>query len=88
MNQLVTITINGKTIQVPGHYTVMQAADRMKIDIPRLCYLKDISETAACRICIVDIEGINTLKNSCTVKVAEGMVVKTNTDRVKRAVKE
>lgn len=83
----VKLTINGKTIEVPSDYTIMEAADTLGIDIPRLCFLKDLNETSACRICVVEIDGIRSLKNSCTVKVSEGMVVRTNTERVKKSVK-
>lgn len=83
---LVRVTINGKTVEVDKSSTIMEAATVAGVDIPRLCFLKDINETSACRICVVEIEGIRTLKNSCTVKVSDGMVVRTNTERVKKAV--
>jgi len=89
MADLVKLTINGKEVEVPSSYTVMDAAYKLGIDIPRLCFLKDINETSACRICVVEIQqGPRTMiKNSCTVKVAEGMVVRTNTPRVIKNVK-
>lgn len=87
MEKQVTITINGKTAQVPASFTVMQAAESMGIYIPRLCFLKGINENSSCRVCVVEIQGIRTLKNSCTVKVNEGMVVKTNSPRVRTSVK-
>lgn len=84
--KMVNVKINGIDVKVPANYTIMQAADKLGIYIPRICFLKDISETSACRLCVVEIEGLRTLKNSCTVKVSEGMVVKTNTDRVRSSV--
>ncbi len=84
--KMVNVKINGIDVKVPANYTIMQAADKIGVYIPRICYLKDISETSACRLCVVEIEGLRTLKNSCTVKVSEGMVVRTNTDRVKNSV--
>ncbi len=87
MENKVTVTINGKSIQVNKDYTVMQAADELGIKIPRLCFLKGINENSSCRVCVVEIEGIRTLKNSCSVKVSDGMVVRTNTPRVRRSVK-
>ncbi len=89
MADLVKLTINGKEVEVPSSYTVMDAAYKLGIDIPRLCFLKGINETSACRVCVVEIQqGPRTMiKNSCTVKVADGMVVRTNTERVHRAVK-
>lgn len=84
---MVKLIINNQQVEVSNDFTILQAANKLGIDIPRLCFLKDINETAACRICVVEIEGIKSLKNSCTVKVSEGMVVKTNTPRIKKAVK-
>ena len=84
----VNVTIDGKTILVPENNTIMEAAYKLGIDIPRLCFLKEISESSSCRICVVEIEGLNTLKNSCTVKVWDKMVVKTNTKRVNNAVRK
>jgi len=84
----VKVTINNKEVVVPSGTTIMDAAKVIGIDIPRLCFLKNINETSACRVCVVEIEGIKTLKNSCTVQVTDGMVVRTNTKRVHDAVKQ
>ncbi|MDY0064483.1 MAG: NADH-dependent [FeFe] hydrogenase, group A6 [Bacilli bacterium] len=81
------LIINGKNVEVPDQYTILEAANTAGIDIPRLCFLKGINENSSCRLCVVEIKGIKTLKNSCTVKVSEGMVITTNSDRVKRTVK-
>ncbi|MBQ3253193.1 MAG: iron hydrogenase small subunit [Acholeplasmatales bacterium] len=86
MADLIKVTINGKTVEVPKGSTVMDAAYALGIDIPRLCFLKNINETSACRLCVVEIDGIRTLKNSCKVEATDGMVVRTNTKRVKDAV--
>ena len=88
MQKLVTVTIDGKTIQVPAEYTIMQAADELGINIPRLCFLKDINENASCRVCVVEIAGMRSLKNSCSVQVWDGINVLTNTKRVRTAVKQ
>ena len=88
MEKLVNIIINGKSAQVPAHYTILEAAEEMGIFIPRLCFLKGINENSSCRLCVVEIKGLRTLKNSCTVKVTEGMEVLTNTKRVKNSVTE
>ena len=88
MQKLVTVTIDGKTIQVPAEYTIMQAADELGINIPRLCFLKDINENASCRVCVVEIAGMRSLKNSCSVQVWEGINVLTNTKRVRTAVRQ
>ena len=86
--KLVTLKIDNKEISVPADYTILQAATKAGIYIPRLCFLKGIHENSNCRICVVEIEGQRTLKNSCTVTVANGMAVKTNTPRVIKSVKE
>lgn len=78
----VTIKINGKEITVPKNYTVMQAADELGITIPRLCFLKDINETSACRLCVVDVKNMRGLKNSCTLAIVDGMEVDTNTEEI------
>lgn len=87
----VNVTINGITVSVPEDYTVLQAAKEAGIDIPTLCYLKDINEVAACRLCIceVDINGrpMRNLPASCVLQVEDGMNVRTNTQRVRKAVK-
>jgi iron-only hydrogenase group A len=83
----VKLTINNKFVEVPSSFTVLEAATYAGIDIPRLCFLKGINENSSCRLCVVEIKGIRTLKNSCTIKVSEGMVITTNSDRVKRTVK-
>lgn len=83
----VTLTINGIQVQVPSNYTVLEAAKEAGIDIPTLCYLKDINEVGACRVCLVEVEGGRSLQASCVLPVSEGMVVKTNTKHVRETVK-
>ena len=63
----VNVTINGIQVEVPSTATVLDAAKIAGVDIPRLCFLKGINENSSCRLCVVEIEGIRTLKNSCTV---------------------
>ena len=86
MADLIKVTINGKTVEVPKGSTILDAAYAAGVDIPRLCFLKEINETSACRLCVVEIDGIRTLKNSCKVEATDGMVVRTNTQRVKDSV--
>ncbi|MDI6617607.1 MAG: NADH-dependent [FeFe] hydrogenase, group A6 [Clostridiales bacterium] len=85
--QMVNITIDGIKAQVPSNYTVLKAAKSLNIDIPTLCYLKGINEVGACRMCVVEVERARTLQASCVLPVSEGMVVKTNTFRVREARK-
>ena len=86
MANLVNLTIDGKKISVPSDYTIMKAADSIGISIPRLCFLEGIHEESNCRVCVVKVEGQNGLKTSCSTKVAEGMVVNTDTKEVFEAV--
>lgn len=86
MSDMIKLTINGKAVEVPRGSTVLDAANAAKVDIPRLCFLKHINETSACRLCVVEIEGIKTLKNSCCVAATDGMVVRTDTPRVRQSV--
>ena len=75
---LVTLTIDNQKVTVPEGTTVLEAAKQAGIHIPTLCYLKDINEIGACRVCLVEIEGNRKLQAACVYPVAEGMVVSTN----------
>lgn len=85
----VTITINNRKIKANVGDTVLQTATKAGIKIPSLCYLKDINEIAACRLCVaeVDINGapMRGLPATCVLRVQEGMNVRTNTKRVRDA---
>ncbi|AIO18212.1 Iron hydrogenase 1 [Candidatus Izimaplasma bacterium HR1] len=78
----VTIKINGQEVTVPKDFTVMEAADELGIHVPRLCFLKDINETSACRLCVVDVKNMRGLKNSCTLSLIDGMEVDTDTEEI------
>ncbi len=88
---LVNVTINGISVQVPDDYTVLLAARQAGIDIPTLCYLKDINEVAACRLCVCEAEvngrPMRNLPTACVLKVEDGMVVRTDTEKVRKAVR-
>ena len=60
-----TLTINGQTVQVPAGTTILEAAEKAGIKIPTLCYLKDINKIAACRMCVVEVEGSDRLAAAC-----------------------
>ena len=79
----VTLTIDGVQITVPASYTILDAAAAAGINIPTLCYLKDINQIGACRLCLVEIEGARALQAACVSQVAEGMVVRTNTAKLR-----
>lgn len=75
---MVNLTIDGQKVSVPQGTTIMQAAATVGIDIPRLCYLKDINEISACKVCVVEIQGQNRVVTACTTPVQEDLVVYTN----------
>ncbi|GAU78022.1 NADH-dependent [FeFe] hydrogenase, group A6 [Fusibacter sp. 3D3] len=83
----VSLIINGANYEVPSNLTVLEAARTVGIDIPTLCFLKDINEVGACRVCVVEVEGARALQASCVLPVRDGMVVNTNTGRVRNARK-
>ena len=82
---MVTLTINGQTVQVPAGTTILEAAEKAGIKIPTLCYLQDINKLAACRMCVVEVEGSDRLAAACDTPVEEGLVVHTNTPKVRKA---
>jgi NADH-quinone oxidoreductase subunit G len=84
---LVRLTIDGKEIEVPAGTTVLNAAESIGIHIPRLCYDPSLSSVGACRICVVEIDGIRNLPASCVTTVTPGMVVRTDTPAVHEARK-
>ncbi len=78
----VNIKINGRDITVPAGSTILEAARMAGIQIPTLCYLKEINEIGACRICVVEVKGARSLVAACVFPVNEGMEVFTNTPKV------
>ncbi len=79
---MINLTINGKSVEVEEGTTILEAAKKVNIDIPTLCFLKDVNEIGDCRMCVVEVEGRRGFATSCIQKVEEGMVVKTNTPQV------
>lgn len=82
---MVTLTIDGIEVKAPEGSTILEAAKIAGIDIPTLCFLKDINEVGDCRMCIVEVEGRRGFATSCIQKVEEGMVVHTHTPNVLEA---
>ncbi len=82
---MVNAIIDGHPISVEEGTTILKAANDIGIGIPHLCFLKDINEIAACRICVVEVEGTDRLLPSCNNEVLEGMVIHTNSPRVRQA---
>lgn len=83
----VTLTIDNIKVEVPKDYTILEAAKSIGVDIPTLCFLKDINEVGACRVCLVEVEGAKSLQASCVHPVTNGMVVRTNTEKLRDARK-
>ncbi|HOF98797.1 MAG: NADP-reducing hydrogenase subunit HndC [Bacteroidetes bacterium ADurb.BinA395] len=81
------ITINHQPVDVKDGITIMEACQSVGIDIPSLCFLKDISSNASCGICVVEVKGARSLLRSCITKVAEGMEILTTSPRVLEARK-
>ena len=83
----VNIKINGMPLSVPKGISILEAARYAGIEIPTLCYLKDINEIGACRICMVEVVGARSLVSACVFPVAEGMEIYTNTEKVRKSRK-
>ncbi|HPJ22610.1 MAG TPA: 2Fe-2S iron-sulfur cluster-binding protein, partial [Clostridia bacterium] len=80
---MVNLTINNKKVSVPEGTSILHAAKQTGITIPNLCYHPDQEVKANCRVCVVEVEGSKTLQASCATAVKEGMVVRTNTKKVR-----
>ena len=83
--KMVSLRINDIPVTVPEGSTVLEAARSAGFNIPSLCFLKDINEIGACRICVVEVEGRKNLAPACKTVCTEGMVVRTHTPRVVNA---
>ncbi|WP_369297816.1 NADH-dependent [FeFe] hydrogenase, group A6 [uncultured Neglectibacter sp.] len=83
--ELVTVKINGVPYEVPADSTILEAARFAGIDIPTLCYLKDINQIGACRMCMVEVKGARSLVAACVYPVNDGMEVFTNTPKVQES---
>lgn len=79
----VEINIDGQKLSVPEGSTLLEAARSLEIDTPTLCYLENLTPVNVCRICVVELEGSRTLVPACSRKVEPGMVVKTDSERVR-----
>jgi NADH-quinone oxidoreductase subunit G len=83
----VKVTVNGKSVEVDANSSVIQATEKAGVFVPRYCYHEDLSIAGVCRMCVVEIEKNPRLQISCNTQVADGMVVSTDSPRVKEAVK-
>ena len=88
MDKMINIKINGMPCSVPYGTTILEAARQLGIEIPTLCYLKEINEIGACRFCVVEVTGARSLVAACVFPIErEGTEIFTNSDRVRKARK-
>ncbi len=85
--EMVNIIIDTRHLQVPKGYTVLEAARSANIDIPTLCFLKDINEIGACRMCVVEVKGAKSLQAACVYPVSEGLEINTKSPLVRESRK-
>ena len=85
MSEMIKLNIDGQDVEIEKGKTILQAARKANIDIPTLCFLKEINEAGDCRMCIVEIEGRRGFSPSCITKAEDGMVVRTNTPAINEA---
>ena len=81
--RLVDLTIDGSDVRVPEGTTILQACRAERIDTPTLCYLDNLTPVNVCRVCVVEVEGSRVLVPACSRKAEQGMVVRTDSDRVR-----
>ena len=82
---MVKLTIDNCEVVVPEHTTILDAAKSVGIQIPTLCYLRDLNEIGGCRVCVVEVEGCDQLVAACNNYVLDGMVVHTNSPKAREA---
>jgi NADH-quinone oxidoreductase subunit G/NADP-reducing hydrogenase subunit HndD len=85
--KMVNLTINNKKIQVNEGTTIFEAAKQNHILIPHFCYMENVHQIGSCRICVVEVAGAKTLQASCVTQVREGLVVQTNSEKVRKVRK-
>ena len=85
---MVNLTIDGVALSVDESLTILEAAQNADIKIPTLCYLKDVNEIGACKMCVVEVEGKSNLVTSCNTKVKDGMVIHTKSEKVVKSRKQ
>ncbi len=82
---MITLTIDGRSVEVEEGATILDAALKINIHIPTLCYLPEVQAIGACRVCLVEIEGNRVLQAACVLPASDGIKVLTNTERVRKA---
>ena len=76
----IIVSIDGNRLSVDDDKTILEAARLLDINVPTLCYLKEVNEIGACKMCVVEVEGYAHLVTSCNTKVKDGMVIKTHSE--------
>lgn len=84
-DKMINITIDGEPLQVPAGTTVLKAAEKLGINIPRLCYHPNLSIEGACRVCVTQVKGFNHFLTACSQEVWEGMEIQTNSPEIRQA---
>jgi len=87
MTSKITLNVNGRSITATEGQTILQAVSGSNIHIPSLCYLEGVHKYGGCRMCMVEADGFKTLIAACMVQARDGMVIRTNTERVRHARK-
>lgn len=82
---MINLKIDGVDISVQKGTTILEAAKKLNINIPTLCFMKGLNEVGVCRVCVVEVEGAKNLQPACVTKVAEGNIVRTNSKQVREA---
>jgi predicted molibdopterin-dependent oxidoreductase YjgC len=82
MADLISLTINGRTVRTPAGTTILETARSAGVEIPTLCYHPNLTANGICRLCVVEVVGARNLQPACVVPVTQGMVVNTETERV------
>jgi NADP-reducing hydrogenase subunit HndD len=82
MTDLISLTINGRTVRAPAGTTILKTARSAGVEIPTLCYHPNLTANGICRLCVVEVVGARNLQPACVVPVGQGMVVNTETERV------
>ncbi len=85
---VINLTIDNKKVSIEKGKTILDAAKKVNVHIPTLCHHEDLCVAGNCRVCVVEVEGRNTLSASCAAPAEEGMVIKTNTPKVRNARKD
>jgi len=81
--RMIEITIDGQPVAVPEGSTILEAARKLGIDTPTLCFLESLTPVNVCRVCVVEMEGSRTLVPACSRKVEPKMAIKTDSERVR-----